>query len=384
MTCRAVALFCTLLASVAAQALAQDSDVTTTASAEPVSELWLRARAAEARTDYATAVELYEAYAAECLASRTAVLERPCEDLPEAIARSFELARALGDGAAAERAATAHARHLLYAEPRSSLQIGYELARMHLEAGRLEEADDALERWVELHPHPPVGQHILADALRGCIATALGRTRPAQVFFRRAERRFEAHRDELLDGPVPVELVHEAIAEARLVRAEPHVRRFLASRLPRSRGVRDGQELFTRVITPWRVRTERWLLLARMELERIYELGSPRHSVIAAARIGQMYAHLAELHANMPLPDDEWIRALVHRGEDRPGYDQALAHLTTCVRWASHHGVARAWAQRCEEGLHALDPARYPVPSELSGHAAYHPTAVAWPAAASE
>jgi hypothetical protein len=49
------------------------------------------------------------------------------------------------------------------------------------------------------------------------------------------------------------------------------------------------------------------------------------------------------------------------------------------VRWARHHGVAPRWARRCEEGLHALDPQRYPLPDELSGHAEYLPLAAAPP-----
>jgi tetratricopeptide (TPR) repeat protein len=375
--CAAALLFATLaLPSVVS---AQD------AAAEPsLDALWAGARAADARTDYPTAVELYEAYAARCLGSSTAVLESPCELLPDAIARSFELARALGDDRAAERAAEAHARHLHYAEPRESLAMGYELARMHLDAGRLEEADAALERWVGLHPHPPVGQRILADALRGSIAAALGRTRDAQHLFRSAERQFAESQSELDAGPVPAALVREALAEARLARAEPLVARFMDARVPRARAVRDRAELFTRVITPWRVRTERALLLARMELERIYELGSPRHSVVAAARIGEMYRHLGELHAALPLPDDEWFRVLVREGEDRPGFDQAVAHFSTCVRWADHHGVAPSWRQRCEEGLHALSPQDYPLAEELAGHASYRPAAVAWPGPAEE
>jgi hypothetical protein len=117
-----------------------------------------------------------------------------------------------------------------------------------------------------------------------------------------------------------------------------------------------------------------------MELERVYELGSPRHSVIAAARIGEMYGHRADLHAALRLPDSDWIRTVVNGGEEHPGYEEARAHLETCVTWSRHHGVAREWAERCEERLHHLDPHRYPMPAELHGTAAYRPVSHALPA----
>lgn len=369
---------CALCASVLVSSAVRAQEPT-----EPVSALLDRARAEDARTEYQVALALYEAHARRCLGSPTAVLEseEPCEQAGPALLRAFELARGLADPAAAERVAVLYTEHMLYAHPREATRIGYELAEMHLDAGRLDAADAALARWVTLFDDPPSGQAIVADAMRGRIATLEGRAQRAAIFFRRAERRYESDRDELeADGPIPLELVRQSVADARILRAEPFVRRFLATSAPRERASDDAEAWWRRVITPWRVRVERRLLLARMELERVYELGSPRHSVIAAARIGEMYGHLADLHASMSLPDDDWIVALLRRGEDRPGYDEALAHFETCVSWASHHGVAPRWARRCEEGLHALDPARYPLPSELSGTAVYRPVSLVAPA----
>jgi hypothetical protein len=252
---------------------------------------------------------------------------------------------------------------------------------MHLEAGRLDGADAALARWLEDNPDPPVGHAILVDAMRARISTALGRTSRASMHWRRVERRFEHDREQLTDDTaVPIALVHEAVAEGRLIRAEPLVRRFLATDGPHVRGVHDEGELWSRVLLPWRLRTERRLLLARMELERVYELASPRHSVIAAARIGEMYGHFAALHAGLePLPLSERNRVVLTRFDQLPGYEQARAHFETCMTWSYHHGVAERWARRCEAGLHTLDPERYPLASELLGNAAYLPTSVAHP-----
>lgn len=337
-----------------------------------------RARDLDGRTEYRTASLLYEAYAIRCLTHRTAVLQ-PCGEVASALARAFELARALGDVPAAERIGAAWVGHLLYAEPREAMRIGYELARMHLAAERFDAVEATLDRFRELSPHVAPAQAILIDAMRARIAFARGQRARANRHWRQLERRFERSRDDVDDGPVPRELVIDAIAEARLLRAESDVERFLASGAPPARRGLDSHAWFTRVITPWRVRTERRLLLARMQLERVYELGSPRHSVAAAARIGELYGHLADLHGSITPPSDEWIRVLLTRGDDRPGYDEALTHFETCVRWAEHHEVARGWAALCEARLNALDPERYPLAAELSGRAAYLPVGVALP-----
>jgi tetratricopeptide (TPR) repeat protein len=339
-----------------------------------------QARDEDRRTEYARALTLYESYARGCLALSTAVLarEQPCADVARALERGFELAWALDDAPVAERLALAYVDHLLYAEPRRAMRIGYDLARMHLEAGRLEEAEVALDRWIELHPSPPVGHAILVDGARARIAMASGQAHRGASLWRRVERRYERERGELEpDGSLPPSLVAHVVAEGRLARADGYVQRFLATRAPRMRGV--GEERWMRAITPWLVRTQRRLLLARMELERVYELGSPRHSVIAAARIGEMYGHAADVYAELRFPE-EWARVWVTRGVERPGYDEALSHLETCVRWSHHHGVARTWAQRCERALNELDPERFPLPAELHGQAAYLPVQLVHPA----
>jgi tetratricopeptide (TPR) repeat protein len=350
----------------------------------PFASVLEHARAQDARTEYEAAVALYEAYANACLAQPTAVLERgqPCAELAPALERAFELARALGDAASADRIAGRYAEHLLYAEPRAALRVGYDLARLHLDAGRLERAEAALARWVEDNPDPPVGHQILVDAMRARIAMTLGRGTRATAFWRRVERGYERDREELAeDGAVPLALVHEAVAEGRLLRAEALVRRFLATEPPMLRGSPREADLYAQVLMPWRGRAERRLLIARMELERVYELASPRYSVIAAARIGEMYGHYAALHAALePVPLGERQRAFLTNGEMTPGYELARAHYETCVTWSRHHGVAERWALRCGEGLHALDPDRYPVPTELVGEGGYHPVSVALPA----
>ena len=365
---------CTALLVLLSASLASAQD----APEGDLGETLTRARELDGRAEHRAASLLYEAYAIRCLTHRTAVLE-PCGEVASALGRAFELSRALGDAPAADRIGSAYVGHLLYAEPREAMRIGYELARMHLDAERFDAAEATLDRWVELSPHAAPAEAIVMDALRARVALAAGQRVRATRHWRQLERRFERSRDELDDGAVPRELVIDAVAEARLLRAESDVERFLATGAPPPRRGLDDHAWFARVFTPWRVRAERRLLLARMQLERVYELGSPHHSVAAAARIGELYNHLSDLHARMTPPSDEWMRVLLTRGDDRPGYDEALAHFETCVRWAEHHEVARGWATLCEQRLNALDPERYPLAAELSGTAVYLPVSVALP-----
>src|SRR5688500_4702056 len=116
------ALSCALLlVAIANPASAQEQ--------EPFSAVLEHARAADARTEYAAAVVLYEAYANGCLSQPTAVLApgQPCATLATALERSFELSRALGDMTSAERIAALYIQHLLYAEPRAAMRVGYDL-----------------------------------------------------------------------------------------------------------------------------------------------------------------------------------------------------------------------------------------------------------------
>lgn len=350
---------------------------------EPIGGELARARTREARADFAGAAAAYERYARRCLASATAVLRagHPCAATAEALARAFELRRALGEPEAADAHAATFAAHFLYARPRRALRIAHARARLHLAGGRLERAEAAIEHLAALHPDPPPAQAILVDALRARLAAARGRARRAARHWRRVERRWARQREAPeAHGAVPRALVREAVAEGRLARADALVERFLATRPPRVRRIRNDRAWWRRTMSPWLVRARRRLLLARLALERVYELGSPRHSVVAAARIGEMYAHRAELHAALTLPSSEWVRMLVDGGADRPGYEQARHHLEACVRWSRHHGVAPRWGARCEERLHHLDPERYPRPAELHGTAAYRPAARARPA----
>lgn len=358
-----------------APAAAQDDDL---------GAAYQRAEALDATTDYASAAAAYEAYATACLASRTAVLHatRPCDRADHALSRAFELRRALGHADEADADAAAFTAHFLYARPRRAMRLVYALAEMHLDGGRARAALEALDRFEALFPDPPAGLAIVADGMRARVASELGRDARAARLWRQVERRWARARGELdEDGAVPPAWIRATVAEGRLARAEASVERFLAIRPPRATRIADSERWWTRTMSPWLVRTRRRLLLARVELESVYELGSPRHSVIAAARIGEMYGHQAALHAALTLPESEWLRALVNDGSDRPGYDEARAHLETCVEWASHHGVAGEWAERCETRLHGLDPERYPLAAELHGQAGYHPVSSALPAA---
>ena len=159
--------------------------------------------------------------------------------------------------------------------------------------------------------------------------------------------------------------------------------RFLETRAPQLRGVRSDARWWSRV-SAWRARSRRRLALARHALEQVYELGSVRHSVIAAGRIGEMYSRQADVHASLTAPERELLLAIARDGADRPGYDEARSHFEACVAWASHNGVAPSWAERCERGLNALDPESYPLQAELHGEASYHPVASALPPGVSE
>jgi len=354
------------------------------AEADETSSLtWVleRARALDAQADYGPAADLYEVYAEACLDDSTAQAERgdPCADTGAALMRAFELRRALSQPEAATRDAQRFRAHFLYARPREALQVGYQVARMHIDGRRYLQALRALDAIDASFDAAPARQAIVSDGLRAVIAGAVDRPDAAARLWRRVERRAEADRAAIeADGPVPIEWVQDAIAEARLVRAQPFVDRYFATRPPHLRGVRSDRRWWQRV-SAWLVRSRRRLALARHALERVYEVGSARHSVVAAARIGEMYGHQLDVHASLSLPDDESLWVVTTGGDDRPGYDEARTHFETCVAWAAHHAVASRWASRCEEGLNRLDPASYPMQAELHGEAGYHPTAAALP-----
>lgn len=340
-----------------------------------------RAEALDAQTDYAPAAELYEVYAEACLDTPTAAIEpgSACARTDEALMRAFELRRALGDAPAASVDAARFRAHFLYAQPRRALQIGYQVARMHLEAGQGDAALAELDELDRSYPHAPARQAIVSDGLRAVIAGERGERALAAQLWRRVERRWDEDRAAIeADGPVPIEWVRAAVAEGRLVRAQPLVERYFATRAPVLRGVRSDATWWSRV-SSWLARSRRRLVLARLALERVYELGSPRHSVMSAAHIGEMYGHQADVHDSLSVPDQEYLLALAREGEHRPGYEEARAHFETCVAWASNHGVAPTWADRCERGLHALDPETFPLSAELHGHAGYHPLSPALP-----
>lgn len=360
----------------AAPVLAQDART----PEETPSLTWVLqgARDFDGRADYVPAAELYEIYAEACLETATAEIERgnPCRDTETALARAFELRRALGSTEHAARDAALFATHFLYAEPRRALQIAHDVVRMQIAAGRFDQAAAALDA---LDGASSPRSALVADALHAAIAEGRGNAAAARAHRRAVERHWSEEREALeADGPVSLEVVHAAVAEGRLLRAEELVARYFETRAPRLRGVRDGRRWWSRV-SPWLTRSRRRLVRARQALERVYELGSARHSVEAAARIGEIYRHQLEMHASLSLPRNEYLVELANLGADRPGYDEARIHFETCIAWAGHHAVAREWAERCERGLHSLDPAAYPQQAELHGRASYHANSVATP-----
>lgn len=340
-----------------------------------------RAEALDAQADYAPAAELYEVYAEACLETATAALERgaPCARTDEALMRAFELRRALGHATQASANAARFREHFFYAQPRQALQIGYRVARMHLEAGRSAAALAELDQLDAAYPSPPARQAIVSDGLRAVIATTRGEPGSAAQLWRRVERRWDEDRADVeADGPVPIEWVRATVAEGRLARAQPLVDRYLATRAPSLRGVRSDRTWWNRV-SSWSHRSRRRLVLARLALERVYELGSVQHSIMAAAQIGEMYARQVEVHDSLSIPSDEVLLVIVGEGEQRPGYRDARAHFETCVAWAANHGVGASWAERCARGLNELDPVTFPLSAELHGPAAYHALSPALP-----
>ncbi|MCA9605639.1 MAG: hypothetical protein KC619_08600 [Myxococcales bacterium] len=340
-----------------------------------------RAEVLDGQADYGAAAELYEVYAEACLDTATAALERgaPCTRTDEALMRAFELRRALGQAAQADADAARFRQHFFYAQPRRALQIGYQVARMHLEAGRSDAALAELDELDAAYPAPPARQAIVSDGLRAVIATREGDRALAARLWRRVEHRWDEDRlDVEVDGPVPMAWVQATVAEGRLVRAQPLVERYFATRPPVLRGVRSDSVWWSRV-SSWLQRSRRRLVLARLALERVYELGSVEHSVIAAAHIGEMYGRQADVHDSLSLPEAEVLVALAREGQQRPGYQEARAHFETCVAWAANHGVASAWADRCARGLNALDPETFPLSAELHAPAAHLPLSPALP-----
>ncbi|MFK7985577.1 MAG: hypothetical protein AB8I08_06060 [Sandaracinaceae bacterium] len=368
----AALLLGSVLCALPGLAHAQTPEPATESEAFETPDPFEEAESRAALFDLEGAAARYEQYAAACLADSTP--DGVCDRTDRALENAFRLRRVLGQRDAADRAARDHVMHFLYARPRASLRLGLARVNMHLDAEDPGRAEEALEALTTMLPDPPPAQGIVTDALRARIASLSGHPRRAAMHWRRVERRFSRTAEVIdPDGPVPMAWVNEAVAEGRLVRAQSAVTRYLATRPPRARRVADPERWWQTTMSPWLVRQRRRLLMARMELERVYELGSPRHSVMAVARIGELYGHQAALHQALDLPENDWVRTLVHEGLDRPGYDQARSHYQTCVRWSAHHEVASEWSLRCQAALRDLDPEEHPAALELHGTASYLP-----------
>ncbi|MGF1469402.1 MAG: hypothetical protein ACFCGT_25055 [Sandaracinaceae bacterium] len=322
--------------------------------------LWLAAQVSEERVAFPEAASLYERYVARCIELPLADLapDGPCAHIAFALERAFQLRRALGHVEEADADAVAYELYFLYARPRAALRIAYERVRLNLDAGRVEPARAAVAAFEARGGRgAPRGHGLVAAGLAARLAALTGDRPAATDAWRDLDRAFRLRHplpgDEDL---VPWIWVAREVAEARVQAAEAHFARFQRVRPPRS--PRDDETVegyVRRTLTPWLVRLRRKLLRARHAFEEVYELGSPAHSVVSAARIGELYRHLGDLHGDLPLQGG-FMSYVIREGEDRPGLDMAVSHLETCIRWATTHAVAPRWAARCEEELAELSP----------------------------
>jgi tetratricopeptide (TPR) repeat protein len=129
----------------------------------------------------------------------------------------------------------------------------------------------------------------------------------------------------------------------------------------------------------------RLLERARREYLGVFERRQARWTIAAAARIGQLHRdfadqlYTAEIPKDLPEADgfgnhprDLYCDAL----EDEAGKVEAKATAAfgACLAAATSQAWFSDWSRLCERELNQLEPARFPLASEIAPEAAYAPT----------
>jgi len=361
-------------------------------SQHPESELARRAVAQiggnhHALALYTRAAEHYERYAESVAEHGEArCTEARCATGPELLRHAVFFRLGTGDDEAAARDAALFARAFGRRDPGLAATVAFAAGTPAERAGDWRAVEWVYARFLRTHRrHATVPQRMRAHVLLGRAAEAQDASgarhyeRALAVWSNRGDLALPDLRDAL-----------ESAAEARFLLAEDRYRAFAALRFPTYRGGRSFESIerwVGRSFEPWILEKLAALRAAESAYAEVAEirgevdgvtLRSPSWQIAAARRSGHMYDEIVDLLETAPIPReieddrdlvDEYLRVFAaHAREIRT---EAVARYEFCVRTSTNVRWFDEHSRACESALHRLEPARYPLASELRGRPAH-------------
>ncbi|MBI2894792.1 MAG: hypothetical protein HYY06_14655 [Deltaproteobacteria bacterium] len=278
-----------------------------------------------------------------------------CPLAAEALWNATVLRLALGDRAGALADATLHQKLYARRRPRETSTLLLAVAAEHAWASEPRAAAGILDHLV--HAEPDIRIRALVD--RAAAREALGERRRALADLGLAEAAWEA-----LGGTAEA-VAADAAAEGRFRSAQLLARSFEELELPRFGGPRTAA-----AIVRWsRVRLAPWIRSALADLRqaeiafgRVVEVGVPRWTIAALARVGQLRRHLHDLVRQVPRPPMDpqleriYLELISSWGDTFA--DLAADAFRACLARAAATREHGHWSATCAAELDSLDPRR--------------------------
>ena len=349
---------------------------------------------------YEQAATYYEQYVRRDGTCDPEMTSEPCPDASEGLRLAVRFRLGLGQTALALEGADEFQRRFGRTHPRIAANVAFDIGGIY----------ERSERWPRMvqHYRAFLRQHRrhATPAQRAAAQVAIARAWIRHAHRGRATSALEAavHIHEAggeealaaagLDEEShqrQLSLLRSAVAEARYELAESLRLEFEALRFPtfhQRGGIEQVDRWATRELLPWVLEKRRLIAAAEEAYGRVAPLGVPRWRIAAASRLGDMYLSLVEQVRASPVPD-----VIARYPEALTAYEDALDRVTeepaqvAITRYEACLGTATAarWfdrrSLRCERALHSLDPARYPVASELRGSPSFERSVFAQPRA---
>lgn len=350
---------------------------------------------------YSEAADYYERYAREGGRCDPDATSEPCPDAAEGLRHAVTFRLGLGETERAMEDARRFEQLYRRRRPRMTAEVVFAIGAIHERAEDWSRLVSHYRSFVRRYarfatPAQLAGAHV--RIARGWIAQGRrDRARPSleatiAIFERGGEEalaELELPTDEARMARVAL---RDAVAEARYQLAEAERERFEAVRFPTLRGgasLARVERWAERDFRPWLERKVELIQQAEAAYAAVAPLGIPRWRIAAASRLGDMYVSLVEEVRGSPVPeaierDPELYRIYVEEGIDpavEPFVDVAIARYEHCLHTATEVRWFDDRSRRCEQGLHRLDRARFPIAAELRGAPTYRPLDPAPPGA---
>lgn len=335
---------------------------------------------------YEQAADHYERYAREhgdCAGA-------DCPDAAEGLQNAVLFRMGLGERDRAIENARLFERRFGRRDPRRTAEVVFAIGALHEQAGEWPEVirhyRGFLRRYGEVaSPDRVARAHVMIG--RGYVES--GERARAEPHLSAAVA-VHARGEEGLSEDARA-LLRDAASEALFELAEGARERFEAIAFPELRGrssLARVERWAAEELGPWMAAKRAAFLEAEAAYDRVHPLAIPRWRIASASRIGDMVAGMVERVRSSPVPREierdpellaEYWRALDEATEPylevaTTRYERCLA-TATATRWFDER------SRRCEEALHRLDAARYPMAAELRGAPTYEPRGGAPPGA---